>query len=118
MATKSQSQISTLEDESQVAAAQAPVDAAVIMGQNHDDSMSGKMEIVTISTSQEDGGSDAVFISINGYAYQIPRDKPCQVPTEVAQILRDAVVTTYKPGANGAVVERSMPRYAFFSQPV
>ena len=59
-------------------------------------------------------GTDAVFVSHNGYAYQIPRDKPYKVPFEVAQILRDAKVTVYKPAGNGGDVrEETRARFAF-----
>ena len=117
MATKSNSQISTIGDDivEAEAAVAAPASQEITSG---DAAMSGKKETITIHSSSEDGGSDAVFVGINGYAYQIPRDKPFVVPTEVAQVLRDAVTTTYKPGANGAVAERQMPRYAFSTSPV
>jgi hypothetical protein len=39
------------------------------------------------------------------------------MPTEVVQILRDAKVTTYKPGPSGSVTEKQMPRFAFSAQP-
>ena len=117
MATKSNSQISTLEDEvvaTEVTQA-APSAQEITSG---DAAMSGRKETITIHSSSEDGGTDAVFVGIKGYAYQIPRDKPFIVPYEVAQVLRDAVTTSYKPGANGAVSERQMPRYAFSTSPV
>lgn len=114
---KSNSQVSTLDDEV-VTPAAAVADAAVkIVGENDDGNLSGKFELVTIHSSNDDGGTDAVFVGHNGYAYQIPRNAPFKVPTEVVQILRDAVTISYKPGAGGAVTERSTPRYAFSSVP-
>jgi hypothetical protein len=113
--TKSQSQITTLDNEPSQAEIQAKV-ANVAMA-TPGEGMSGKMEIVTIHSSSEDGGSDAVFLSHNGYAYQVPRDQPFKMPTEVVQILRDAKVTSYKPGPGGAVTEKQMPRFAFSAQP-
>ena len=114
--SKSASQITTLDSAPEVASAAPEAGAVTLSGANHDSNLSGKQEIVTIHSSPEDGGSDAVFLSHNGYAYQIPRDKPFKVPTEVVQILRDAMVTSYKPGQGGAVTERMMPRFAFSSQ--
>lgn len=111
---KSNSQISTLDDE--------PVEQSTVQATavniSADTSLSGKKEVVTIHSSAEDGGSDGVFISHNGYAYNMPRDTPHTLPTEVAQILRDAVTTTYKSGAGGAVTERQMPRFSFTATPV
>lgn len=110
MATKSNSQISTLEDDVTEGAAVAPVEMSAGGPET-----SGAKESITIHSSPEDGGNDAVFVSHNGYAYQIPRDKPFVVPTEVAQILRDAVVTSYKPGSGGVVTEQKRQRFAFSS---
>lgn len=111
------SQISTLDTAPKVSAPVAAPDAQEIKGANFDEGMSGKMEIITIHSGQEENGTDAVNIGINGYLYQIPRDKPFKVPTEVAQILRDAVTIGYKPGPQGSVIERATPRYAFQSVP-
>jgi hypothetical protein len=120
MATRSNSQISSIDDvdSSDAVAIATANDAVVVAGANHDDSLSGKMELLTISSANEDGGGDAVFVSHNGYAYQIPRDKPCKVPMEVAQGLRDARVMIYKPGPNGQLTQESRQRFAFFSQPI
>lgn len=111
---KTNSQISTLEDA--VTETAAP-EAQTVVAENHDANLGGTMEIVTIHSGSEDGGSDAVLVIHNGYARQIPRDKPCKIPAEVAQVLRDAVYTSYKSGQNGAVTERSTPRYAMSSVP-
>lgn len=112
MATKSNSQISTLEDD--VVVAPAP-EVASIAGANFDDELGGNFEMITIHSGNDEAGSDAVNVGLNGYVYQIPRDKPFKVPTEVASILRNAVVTSYKPDGKGGNVERNTPRYAFSS---
>lgn len=117
MATKSTSQISTIGDDSETTPVVESSAVETLAGANHDSAMSGKMEVITIHSSSDEGGADAVPVGLNGYAYQIPRDKPIKIPTEVAQILRDAVTTTYKPGPGGTQVERSTPRYAFSSVP-
>ena len=114
MATKSNSEITTLDDSVAVVTPVA-TEAATIAGANHDAAMSGKQELITIHSSSDDGGTDAVFVSHNGYAYQIPRDQPFKVPRAVAQILRDAGTVSYKPGVGGAVSERMQPRFAFSS---
>ena len=110
MATKSNSQISTLEDEAAVVQA---TPAEVVKGENFDDQLEGKFEMITIHSGNDEAGSDAVPVGLNGYVYQIPRDKPFKVPSEVVQILRDSVVTSYKADGKGGNVERNTPRYAF-----
>ncbi len=117
----SESQITTLEDKTlpkkSADKAVATPEAAVIKGANHDSELSGKFEMLTVFSTSEDGGSNAVPVGINGYAYQIPRDKPFKVPTEVAQILREAITTVYKAGPGGAVTESNRPRYSFTTAP-
>lgn len=115
MATKNQSQVTTLDD---APAVTAHTDVPVLGNANGNPDFSGKMEMVTIHSSEGEAGSDAVFVAHNGYAYQIPRDKPYKLPTEVVQILRDARVTSFAAGENGSFTERSRPRYAFSSEPV
>lgn len=117
MATKSNSVISTLDDEPTPSVASVEAEILDIKGANHDAQLSGKMEIITIHSTPDEMGAEAVPVGLNGYAYQIPRDKPFRVPTEVAQILRDAITTQLKPGPNGTTTERSAPRHAFSSQP-
>lgn len=75
--------------------------------------VSGQMVNITIHSASGDDGGDAVFASLNGYAYQIPRDKPVPVPAEVAQVISDAKQTSHHRGPNGAVIEKTVPRFAF-----
>lgn len=111
-AAKSNSQISTLDDTPTTEAVTDPV-VKTIEATGHDDGLSGVMETVTIHSSPEDGGNDAVLLIHNGYARQVPRDVPCSLPTEVVQgCLRDARVTTYRSGPQGAVIEESRQRFA------
>jgi hypothetical protein len=87
---------------------------AAVKGANHDVELSGKTRTITIHTSDAEGGHDAVFLSINGYGYQIPRGTPVEVPEEVLHVLENAKVTTYSPSKNpGEFVERTTHRYAF-----
>lgn len=118
MATKNQSQVATLDDGQDLSTVAAPVVAAgSIKGENFDAELSGKKELITVHSTEGDGGNDAVFVSLNGYAYQIPRDKPFEVPTEVAQVLRDAKVANYKTDDRGNVSLQNRQRYAFSAQP-
>lgn len=112
-------QVSTLDDET-TAQDSAPAKAApakggkAVKGANHDVALSGKKRTITIHTSDAEGGHDAVFLSINGYGYQIPRGVPVEVPVEVLHVLENAKVTTYSPSKEpGEFIERTTHRYAF-----
>lgn len=108
MATKSQ--VTTLDEstESEVATA-----VAEIKGANFDPHMSGDKRTITIHADNSDGGNDAVFVSVNGFAYQIPRGKPFAVPVEVVKVLENAKQDMMSFGQGGAIVMRSAPRFAF-----
>lgn len=110
MATKSQ--ISTLDDSTD-----EPVAPVVLKGAQNIEGTSGKKEILTIYSSPEQGGSDAVFCGLNGYAFQVPRDVPSLVPEELVQVLRNAIVTSYVDIGGGQFKETNRPRFAFSSTP-
>lgn len=74
--------------------------------------VSGEREILTIYSSNEPGGQDPVECGLNGYAFQIKRDVPVNVPEELVQVFRNAIVTHY---IDNKPVDR--PRYAFSSRP-
>jgi hypothetical protein len=110
------SQVTTLDSgaakagASQVAAEPA---AKELNGSNADLQLSGERKVVTIYEEKGEGGSDAVFLSINGYAYQIPRGKPWDVPAEVVEVLQNAVTRHVSMGEGGAINEVDIPRYNF-----
>ena len=112
MATKSQ--ISTLEDSAPEAVASAA--KSDIPRARHVDGGSGKYELLTVYAGTEADGQDAVFIGLNGYAYQIPRNKPFLVPVEVVNVLRESVTRSYA-NVNGQQVASDRPRYAFSAVP-
>ena len=114
--------ITTLQDDTNApegaggAADQAAIAAAEgtkIAGANHDGELSGKRRLVTIHSTETEGGNDAVNVGLNGFMYQIPRGVACNVPEEVLQILSNAKTTTYKTGADLKPVERTQNRFAF-----
>lgn len=112
MATKSQ--ISTLEDNAPgttASAANSDIPRARAV-----DGGSGKYELLTIYSGSEADGQDAVFVGLNGYAYQIPRNKPHLVPVEVVNVLRESITTSFSNVA-GVQVASSRPRYAFSAVP-
>lgn len=60
------------------------------------------------------GGSDDVFLSVNGRDYLIKRDAEVEVPPAVLEALKHAVITDYVTDADGRIVrERQVPRFPF-----
>lgn len=116
--SNAKSDVTDLSDESQApVVADKPIarKTAVkeVKGANADSELSGKMVTLTIHQTSEEGGDEDVFIGLNGYGYKIKRGEPCEVPAEVAEIIKNAVVSTLRPGAQGAVNESKAPRYAY-----
>lgn len=121
------SQVTTLEDNKSPSkgdtkpdakSAAAAVKAAELKGQGNGD-FTGKKVMLTIAASPGDGGKDAVFVSVAGVAFQIPRGKPWVVPVEVVNALENAVETHYDRDPQTGVVQAiDSPRYTFVSQPV
>ncbi len=111
---KSDSKITTLDNtDTPIVATATPAEAVAIQAANHDSAMSGKKRVITIHPSEADGGNDAVFLQLNGYAYQIPRGIPVLVPEEVIEVLNNAKQTFLSFGQGGAVTERTANRFAF-----
>lgn len=105
------SQISTIDDQPSAATVKATKASKAALSQ--DAETGEKRRTITIHASDADGGNEAVFVSVNGVAWQIPRGKPEKVPEEVIHALELATVTTYKSGNDGKVKEQSTPRFAF-----
>lgn len=82
-------------------------------GANHDTTLSGAKRIVTIHPTNDEGGSDDVFLSINGYAYQIKRGEPVEVPEELYLVLQNAKQELMTFGKDGEVVVRTTQRFPF-----
>ena len=70
-----------------------------------------KARIVIPAADGELGGED-VFVSVNGYAYQIKRDAEVTVPEEVVETLRNATYTAYRE-VDGEMQGRDVQRYPF-----
>lgn len=70
---------------------------------------SGERRTITLPARRDDSEQDFVFVSVNGYAFQIPRGKPFLVPAEVIEVLDNAVETRY----DGTGTGREVPRHQF-----
>jgi len=115
-ASKSNSSVTTLNDgQTSHAQAESIAESGVaIAGANHDASLSGDKVLLTVFTSNDENGHEAVQIGHNGYMFLIPRGTPCLVPREVAQVIADAVVESFSLSANGkTMVPKQNQRYAF-----
>lgn len=115
----SDSKVTTLDDSAAladeiVATPSRPKTAAkAVKGANHDAALTGKTRVVTVHPTNDEAGSDAVFLSLNGYAYQIPRGVPVEVPDEVVQILKNAKQELMSFGKGGEVITRETQRFPF-----
>lgn len=114
----SDSKVTTLDDSAAladevVAAPKATRAAKAIKGANHDSALSGNKRILTIHQTNDEGGELDVFLSINGYAYQIKRGEPVEVPEEVVEVLKNAKQELMSFGQGGQVIVRETPRYPF-----
>jgi hypothetical protein len=115
----SDSKVTTLDDsaalaDEAVATTTKPKTAAkAVKGANHDTNLTGKMRVVTVHPTNDEAGSDAVFVSLNGYAYQIPRGIPVEVPDEVVQILKNAKQELMSFGKGGEIITRETQRFPF-----
>jgi hypothetical protein len=113
-ANQGDSQITTLEDEApaQAAPAQAVVAAIQVAPANKTSDLCGRKATIIVQPGNGDDGNDAVFVSLNSYAWQIPRSTPVEVPVEVLEILQNAKQTTYfKQGKE--LVSRDVYRHNF-----
>lgn len=114
---KTQSSVTTLDDttpETQAASAAAAPESVQVKGANHDAELGGKKVTITIHSSNEEGGQEAVKVGLNGYMYLIPRNKPSEVPVEVAEVIKNAVVQQLKLTADGkGHTAIDVPRYAY-----
>ncbi len=69
---------------------------------------------IMIPSQTGPGGSDDVFLSVNGRDYLIKRDAEVDVPPAVLEALKHAVITDYVTDADGRIVrERQVPRFPF-----
>lgn len=102
-------QISTLDDAPE-AQFEEPV-AHIVTGTTHDAELSGEKVNIIIHEQEGDTGREAVFVSVNGVAYQIPRGIVCAVPVEVLHVLDNSVQKIYESLPNGETRERTLRRF-------
>lgn len=98
-----------------VAASKVEAKPTKLVGKSAGDGeLSGKRSTIKIYAKEEEGGNHAVFVSLNGIGYHIPRDVPVDVPVELIEVLNNAVTTITNPAAQGGgVTTRDVPRFQF-----
>lgn len=110
MAAKDTTSVTTIDDEPKPVEIKKGLDIAVV---DHGDNMSGEKVQITIANGVGELGRQAVFLSLNGHGFNVPRGVPCVVPVEVADILENATMTEYEAGANGVAIEREVQRFSY-----
>ncbi|CUI05491.1 hypothetical protein [Massilia antarctica] len=110
MAAKDTTSVTTIDDVPNPVEIKKGLDIAVV---DHGDNLTGEKVQVTIANGAGELGRQAVFLSINGHGFNVPRGVPCDVPIEVAAILENATMTEYEAGANGATIEREVQRFSY-----
>lgn len=88
-------------------------EVAVVVARNHDSELSGKKVRVTFFEQDHDGGADAIFASLNGFAYQIPRGVPVDIPVEVLAIFENAKTDIISTAPNGGTNKRTINRFSY-----
>jgi len=68
--------------------------------------------ILTIHPTGDESGNEIVDIGVNGYLTRIPRGIPVRVSKDVAHVLQNAVITTFKVNGD-QVIQRNTPRFPF-----
>lgn len=104
--------VTTLDDapevEAKAAATKATAKSSKASAAAKEAGLAGTTKSITIHPGEGTAGREDVFIAVNGYAFNIKRGKPVEVPAEVVDVLKNAVTTQYE---NGEAIEQ--PRYAF-----
>lgn len=79
----------------------------------HDDTLSGRFAVVTIHDTKDETNKGPVYVGLNNNGYLFPRNVPCRVPVEVADILENAVETAYDASSGKEVIATLVPRFPF-----
>lgn len=59
------------------------------------------------------GGSDDIFVSVNGRAYLIKREHEVSLPHEVMRVIENAEQSVFERGADNRLREKLVKRYSF-----
>jgi hypothetical protein len=59
------------------------------------------------------GGSDDIFVSVNGRAYLIKREHEVMLPFEVMRVIENAEQSVFERGADNRLREKLVKRYSY-----
>lgn len=59
------------------------------------------------------GGTDDIFVGVNGRGYQIQREKDVELPKSVLHVIDNAVITKTERDADGNEVNRDIQRFTY-----
>jgi hypothetical protein len=59
------------------------------------------------------GGSDDIFVSVNGRAYLIKREHEVRLPREVMRVIENAEQSVFERGADNRMREKLVKRYSY-----
>jgi hypothetical protein len=108
------SQVTTLEStKPQAQSKPAAGVRGAIKTNGHDVALSGRKARITIHPADGEGGHDAVFLGLNGYAYQVPRGEPQDVPVELLEVLEHAISEKVSQGKDMQTTLSRAPRFAY-----
>lgn len=73
------------------------------------------MLTIIINKTEEAGGADPVWVSVNGRGMWIPRGERCKVKKRYVDVLVNAVRTAYEQpeGPKGPMIAREVPAYPY-----
>lgn len=66
---------------------------------------------IKIFQAEGPGGSEPVYLSVNGYSIQVPREIECDVARPFVDNLRNAQMTVTEQDKDGNEKSRTVPRY-------
>lgn len=104
----SETSVTTLDDASEVKPATKAAKTKQQTAATKEAGMTGDRVLITIHNGEGAAGREDVPVFVNGVAFVIKRGKPVEVPVEVVEVLKNAVMTTYE---NGEAIDT--PRFAF-----
>lgn len=88
-------------------------DAVSVSARNHDDQLSGKKVSVTFYDQDAEDGDKPIFASLNGFAYQIPRGTPVNIPVELLEIFENARTEALSTDQAGGIKTRTINRFQY-----
>jgi hypothetical protein len=75
----------------------------------------GKNSRIKVIFHNQDGpgGSDDIFVSVNGRAYLIKREHEVRLPREVMRVIENAEQSVFERGADNRMREKLVKRYSY-----